>query len=454
MKKLLFMLVGLLGVLVGAAAWFTHRTPSSSNGADEYKVAAVEFGTLIEPVSATGTIQPRDVLTVGAEAPGRVVEVAVDRNQTVCEGDVLLRLDDQLAQEKRKQAERGVAAARAQLDSAKATRDAAEKAFKKMQALPDTVGLKKELDAAQYQFVSAVAGVAAAENQLQAAEDGLEAAELIVKRHLVRVPYRVDAEGGADALPGVGALATSEPQGCPRRRYFVLDRKVSLNQEVAPPQSASLFTLAEDLAHVRIQAQVAEGDVGKVRGGMEATFTVSAYSEHEVRFAGRVAEVRWMPVNQHGVVYYEVVLEADNRKDPNGEWMLRPGMTASVDLTYRKKEGVWKMPVAALNLRLDESRLSAEARARLESGRKRYPGESWKTVWTLGADQKPWPVFVRVGKDGLEGLSDGEFQEVVDWESDLSAKPNPGDPSRVPPVIIHAPPVGKAGLFELPRVKL
>src|SRR5262249_51138942 len=150
MKKLLVMLVGLLGVLVGVAAWFSHRTPASRNGADEYKVAAVEFGTLIEPVSATGTIQPRDTLIVGTEVPGRVVEVAVDRNQTVGEGDVLLRLDDQLAQEKRKQAERGVAAARAQLESAKATRDAAEKAFKKMQALPDTVGLKKELDAAQY----------------------------------------------------------------------------------------------------------------------------------------------------------------------------------------------------------------------------------------------------------------------------------------------------------------
>src|SRR5262249_10370844 len=248
------------------------------NGADEYKVAAVEFGTLIEPVSATGTIQPRDTLIVGAEVPGRVVEVAVDRNQTVGEGDVLLRLDDQLAQEKRKQAERGVAAARAQLESAKATRDAAEKAFKKMQALPDTVGLKKELDAAQYQFVSAVAGVSAAENQVQAAEDGLEAADLIVKRHTVRVPFRVDPETCAHGGPGVGALATSEPQSCPKRRYFVLDRKVNLNQDVAPPQSASLFTLAEDLTQVRIQAQVAEGDIGKVRAGMEATFTVSAYS--------------------------------------------------------------------------------------------------------------------------------------------------------------------------------
>src|SRR6516162_4151421 len=123
MKKLLVMLVGLLGVLVVVAAWFTHRTPSLGNGADEYKVAAVEFGVLIEPVSATGTIQPRDALAVGAEVPGR--EVEVDRNQTVYEGDVLLRLDDQLAQEKRKQAERGVAAARAQLESAKATRDAA-----------------------------------------------------------------------------------------------------------------------------------------------------------------------------------------------------------------------------------------------------------------------------------------------------------------------------------------
>jgi HlyD family secretion protein len=220
--------------------------------------------------------------------------------------------------------------------------------------------------------------------------------------------------------------------------------------------SAHLFTLAEDLARVRVHAQVAEGDIGKVHMKMDARFTVSAYSDSENQFTGVVGEIHWLPANQHGAVFYEVVIDADNQRDPaSGEWMLKPGMTASVDLITRKREHVWKMPAAALNLQLDDSQTGREAKTRLEVGREKYHADRWKPVWTLGSDQKPWPLFVRVaGTNGNDSVGDDQFEQVLEWEAELFPKPDLRAPVNLPWVIIRAPAPVSNEFFKLPKIKL
>jgi hypothetical protein len=208
---------------------------------------------------------------------------------------------------------------------------------------------------------------------------------------------------------------------------------------------------------VRVHAQVAEGDIGKVRVKMDANFTVSAYSDSESKFSGIVGEIHWLPTNQHGAVFYEVIIDADNQRDPtSGEWMLKPGMTASVDLITHKREHVCKMPAAALNLQLDDSQISKDAKTKLDSGHEKYPADPWKPVWILGADQKPWPIFVRVAGPGGNngGNSDEQFEQVLEWEAELYPKPDARYPARLPRVIIRAPVPANTEFFKLPKVKL
>src|SRR5262249_23545410 len=168
-----------------------------------------------------------------------------------------------------------------------------------------------------------------------------------------------------------------------RRKSLIIDSRVKRGQLIGPPLSSSLFTLATDLKHVEVHAQVNESDIGAVRKGLEASFTVSAYSEEDLRFRGKVKEIRPMPANVQGAVYYDTVIEVANQKDPGtGEWRLRPGMTASVDIIRREHKKVWKVPSAALNLQLDPPYQSEAAQAHLEEWRQRKDHEEWRPVWT------------------------------------------------------------------------
>src|SRR6202040_513524 len=109
-----------------------------------------------------------------------------------------------------------------------------------------------------------------------------------------------------------------------------------------------------DLHRMDVHAQVAEGDIGRVKKGLVATFTVTAFSDENIDFHGRVKEIQPMPSNHKGAVYYDTVIDDPNQKDSEtGEWRLRPGMTAAVDIVRREHKNVWKMPTAALNFQME-----------------------------------------------------------------------------------------------------
>jgi hypothetical protein len=242
------------------------------------------------------------------------------------------------------------------------------------------------------------------------------------------------------------------------RKFLVLERKVSLGQLISPPASGHLFTLAGGLDVVQIEAQVAEGDVSKVVKGLTAEFTVASYSDTDLRFQGQVTDVRLSPVNDRGAVFYKVILEARNERDPASKrWRLTPGLTATVDIVRRRHERAWKMPALALSFQPDEAKLSESARAKIRRWQDVKDRDHWKPVWVVGKDHTPWPIFVRTGGEdskGEAGIRDPSFTtEVLEWDPDLAVKPEPGNLATYPQVIIAAP-AEKSGLFNRPAIKL
>lgn len=442
-KKLLVILL-LLGIaLVVGAYWLNHGWPGH-NGEEGFTLAPAEWGSIAETVSATGLVQPQELLAVGSELSGKVVEIfpRAEINQEVHEGEPLLKLDSRLAQLKLDQAKTAFQLAEVDVGRAAAARDAVRIRIQKLRELLEKeVGNQKDLDEAQI--------------QLRVAEIAVREAELKVEQ--ARVAQK-QAQYGLDLTvvrATAGESASAGPSS-PKRTYTIIDRKVVLGQLIGPPASAQLFTLASPLDQMHIHAQVSENDVGRVRQGLPAAFTVYAYTEDDSRFTGKVLEIR-QPNNVHGAVFYDTIIDAANQRDAKtGQWQLRPGMTAAVDIILRKHTDIWKVPTAALSLQLDEHYQSEPARVKLTEWQNRSSQDDWKPVWIVDSQAKPWPLFVRIGGRGATGetgIADGQHDEVLEWDPQLEPKPDPKNRATYPQLITGAPAVKKRGFVE-PNVKV
>jgi multidrug efflux pump subunit AcrA (membrane-fusion protein) len=395
-----------------------------------------------ELVGATGVLQPQEAIVASSPLSGQVVEIypRADVNKTVHEGDPLLRLDDRLARKKLVQAEAAVRMAQSDVTRAEAGREVAR------------IELQRARDWEQNELAPSWS-VELAQRQLQAAEASVEAARAKAGEAQV---VREQAELGLELT--IIRVPTSAPETAAKRSYTILDRKVVLGQLVAPPESAQLFTLAGDVSSLRVHAQVSEDDIGKVHPGLSATFGISAGSKEESAFTGRVVEIRPMPSLLHGAVFYDTGIDVANKRNPRTkEWLLRPGMTVSANIIRRKHVGVWKLPAAALEIELDGQNPSEDANAKLARWRQHANGEQWRTVWILDTTRKPWPVFARTGGKnaaGEEGISDGQYIEVLEWEPELEPQPNSKEPATYPRVIIGKPSPRSSGLLEQPNLKI
>jgi len=458
-KKLLVVLILLGLTLVGGAYWLRGRRQAKVEPI-AYTVAAVETGTLDDVVSATGLVRPREVFVVGSELPGKVVAVLADFNQIVAEGDVLLRLDDRMAKERLQQAETAIKLARVGIKQAESNRDTVEKAVKRLRAMSDEVRNQSDLDLAEGKLRAAEVTVEAARLKLQEAEDGKRQAELGLRLTIVRAPILEDTVTSAATTPpsnhpGTGTLSEGGTPSRPRRSFVVLERKVSLNQMIAPPLQGHLFTLAADLDRMRVMAQVGEGDIEKVRRGMPARFTVSGAGEDSRKYIGKVEDIHLVPANEHGAVYYKVLIDVGNERDKaTREWLLRPGLTASVDIIRRAHPSAWKLPTAALNFEPPAAQQTEAARAKLARLPNVANHDQWQTVWIIGEDSKPWPVFVRTGGKnarGERGIQDGQFTEILEWDAEWKPAPRPGQAAAIQ--VIIGMPAPKKGLFSIPNIK-
>jgi HlyD family secretion protein len=458
-KKLIVVLALLMVVLAGAAVWIS-KSHTSGPGEEGFTFQPVEWGELTDSVTATGPVQPKEVAAVGSEASGKVTQIYpwAEVGQEVVEGMPLLELDRSLAEIRLKQAQDAVETAQTDVTRAEAARESAEVAVNRAKELLKAGGQQRDVDLAESQLKLAKAAVTAAQAKVREAGVAVELAQKGLDLLTVKAP-----------VSGV-----------------ILERKVVLGQLIGPPASAQLFTIATNgLKEVEVHAQVAEGDIPRVQRGQHVEFTVYAYSDGNVRFSNketstdvsnketstndcRVKLIHPAPIKidklEHATaVFYDTVIGARNRPDPKTkEWMLRPGMTASVEIIVRRHEQVWKLPMQALNFQLDEHYQTPEAKAQLADWPKRHgASDDWKPVWIM-KDKKPWPIFVRTGgtyKEGPHkaetGIRDSQYVEVLEWDPELTPRPDPQAPETYPQLIIGEPPVKKPGLFDQPsRFKL
>ncbi len=440
-KKLLLALLFIVLPLAAAAlAWFGRSR--SSRDHEDYITVPVEWGTMSELVGATGLLQPQEVIVASSPLSGQVAEIYPDAdiNKTVQEGDPLLRLDDRLPRKKLAQAESAVRMAQSDIARAEAAVDIARIELQRARDWEQKeLAPSWSVELAQKQLRAAEASVEAARAKATEAQIVREQAELGVELTIVRVP---------SAAPSTAA----------KRSYTILERKVVIGQLVAPPESAQLFTLASDVGSMRVHAQISEDDVGKIYPGLAANFSISADSEEESAFEGQVVDIRPTPSRLHGAVLYDACIDVANKRNPRTkEWLLRPGMTVSVNIIRRTHAGVWKLPAAALDMELDKQDQTEAAKDKLARWPEKANGEQWKTVWIMDATGKPLPVFVRTGGEnvaGERGISDGQCIEILEWDSELERRPNPKEPATYPRVLIGKPSARPSGLFDQPNLKI
>jgi HlyD family secretion protein len=475
-KKLLTLLLLIGAGLVGIVFWLNlpRNRPASEK---IFTYSRVEKGTMIDTISATGVVQiePYRIMLISSEVPGTVVAVPCKVNDRVPEGATLVKLDDRQIRLKweesengLKSAQAGLAQAEAALAQAEAMQKAAQLGLRYQVEIEKKGGFRSERDQAEMKVKAALAGVEAAGAGVKLARTKLEAAgianreaQLVLEKTRIRVPVAQKALARAAAIispplspatqtevvhTSSAAWEKSRSDGV-RADFLILECNVKIGQQVGPSSSTPLFMLARDLERMEVHAQVAEGDIGRVKKGLIATFTVTAFSDENIEFRGRVKQIHPMPSSLKGAIYYDTVIEVENQKEPEtAEWRLRPGMTAAVDIIRREHKNVWKMPTPALNFQMEEAYQSAAARDRVAEWKDR---PEWRPVWIWDGERgEPWPVLIRIGgqdKNGEPGLKDGGFNEVLEWEP---GREPAGD--SFPRVIIDAPQAHSPGFFDRP----
>ncbi|MSQ94359.1 MAG: efflux RND transporter periplasmic adaptor subunit [Gemmataceae bacterium] len=446
MKKWLSILVGISALAGGLYYWLIGIGPQLLSE-KTLAFAEVRRTTIRDIVSATGLVEPRETVVVSSETAGSIVHISGRIGDVVVEGKELAQLDDRQIVLKIEEALNGIKLADAavlQAQAAQAQAVANQKAAQRNLDIQNEIkaagGLRHERELALAQLESAKAGVKAADAGIDVAHAKKQASQTARKEaELVRDMTRI-------RVPGLSFSS----QGLLKREFLILDRKANEGQMVGP-QGGPLFILAGSLDIVEVRAQVAEGDINKIKRELTAFFKIKNYNDEDSEFEGVVKKIRPLASNIKGAVYYDTVIEVKNKKDPKtDEWQLRPGMTASIDIVRYEHQNAWSVPVEALNFALENAYHTAAARTRIAEWKKRPDAKDWHILWVWDQTaQQPTPVFARIGaRSGELALKDAEGNEILEWE--------PGrTPTQTLRVIIKAPPARAPGfLDQSPSVKL
>lgn len=301
-------------IITCAAVSALNRKPQPTR----YVTEKATNGDLVVTVSATGTLEPLKKVDVGIEVSGTIKTVEVDYNAEVKVGQVLARLDTTRLEAQAQQNEAALAAAQAKVLQAQASVEEAEAQLGRLKRVHELSNGKmpsqNELDTAKANLARYRADEASAKASVSQAQASLNVNRTDIGKAVVVSP-----------INGV-----------------VLTRSVEPGQTVAATfQAPTLFTLAEDLTQMELQVDVDEADVGQVKAGQDASFTVDAYPDRI--FPARITQVRYGSETTDGVVTYKTVLNVDN-----SSLALRPGMTATAVITVNKRENVLLVPNSAL----------------------------------------------------------------------------------------------------------
>lgn len=379
--------LALLAVAVVGAGWFFLFNAGNENK-PRYITAPVTRGDMDVTVTATGTLEPLDQVDVSSELSGIVREVVVDFNDPVRQGQTLAELNTDLLEAEVARARALLAAAQSNVEQSKATVAEAKRDYERYKKLlANKATSEQTYDKAKAVQARAIAALASAEADVAVTEADLKLKETNLKKSCICSP-----------IDGV-----------------VLKRNVDPGQTVAASfQAPVLFTIAGDFTSMDLQVDVDEADVGLVATGQTAIFTVDAYPDRT--FSATVTKVRFAPEEIEGVVTYKTQLMVDNR-----DLLLRPGMTATAEISVRAIKDALLAPNEALRFappapQAEETSGGLFSRLvphRPSTNGSREPADAkHKTVWVL-RNGEPTAVPVSVG------LSDGKKTEIKDTALDV-----------------------------------
>ena len=389
-------------VVLIAAALLLYRCTSSSGVT--YQTVPVTRGPITQAVTATGTLNPVQNVQVGSQVSGNIQKLFADFNSTVKAGEVIAQIDPVVFQASVNQADGDLANARAALELAQINETR-------------TQALVAKQNSAQSDLDQATANLHQAEANVKIKQGALEKAQADLDHCTITSP-----------IDGI-----------------VISRNVDVGQTVAASlQAPVIFTIANDLSKMQIDANVAEADVGGVTIDQEVDFTVDAFPTRT--FQGKVVQVRNAPITVQNVVTYDTVIGVSNQ-----DQKLKPGMTANVSIVAAHRDDAVKIPNSALRFRMpDQTPSPAPKRDQSPGGRppgankpggNRQERRIERTVYVLAPGaSKPTAVTIKTGiSDGvtteiLEGVKEGDRVVIGMTESGATQTPasNPfgGGPRR------------------------
>ncbi|MEB3223157.1 MAG: efflux RND transporter periplasmic adaptor subunit [Candidatus Sericytochromatia bacterium] len=384
-----------LGLAGGAGLWWAR---AGGEPQPAYTTAVADRGILEAKVSAAGTVSALVTVQVGSQVSGRIADMLVDFNDTVRKGQVLARLDPRLFEAELARAVASEVSARSALERARIDAEQATRQLARSQTLwGRRLIARADLDAAQASADATRAQVEAA--RAQVAQAGAQAAQ--ARLNLAYTTIASPIEG------------------------TVIARSVDVGQTVAASlQAPTLFQIAQDLRKAQVLAAISEADVGKIRAGMPAQFTVAAYPGEP--FLGKVRQVRNAARTEQNVVTYDAVIDVDN-----AALKLRPGMTANVAFTWASRPAALRVPNAALRFTpAGEGRGEGAAGSRRQ---KLSEDPTRRRVWVLrGGEPAAVPVQTGITDGSLTEIVSGELQagEAVITEAAGGAAGGAGRPGR------------------------
>ena len=381
--------IGLAVLAAAAGGIYFWQAQKESNAAPVYVTEALRKGNLTLTVAANGTIVPTRVVSIGSELSGTVKRVLVDVNDVVKKGQVLVELDTAKLDDQVLRSRAALASAQAQLAQTSATVKESRAGLARFEEVSRLSGGKvpsaTEFDSARATLERAVAGEASASATVAEARATLSTDETNLSKASIRSP-----------INGVVLTRTVDPG----------------NAVAASLQAVTLFTIAEDLAQLRLEVAVDEADVGSVKVGQKASFTVSAYPSR--RYPAKITRVAFGSTKTDNVITYTTWLEVDNT-----DLSLRPGMTAASTIVATERNDVLLVPNTALRFTPAAAAVAAPAasgsvvsklmpRMPPRSGGRRAAGNGSAAVRQIWVLQDGQAVAMAV----TPGISDGRMTEV------------------------------------------
>jgi HlyD family secretion protein len=372
-KKTIIWLTVLVLAAAGAVYFFMSK---KKDQAVTFITAKPQYGYIAKTITATGTIQPEDTVSVGAQVSGVVKNVYVDFNSAVKQGQLLAKVDPSIINEQREQS-------KANLANVKSNLQFQQNNFDRQNKLYNLGAISKaDYQVAVNLYNSAKAAVANAAAQLRLTEKNLSYTDIY------------------SPINGV-----------------VLNRNVSAGQTIASSFNApTLFVIAKDLSKMQVRAAVDEADIGGVRSGQNVTFTVDAFPDDI--FEGKVLEILLHASVSANVVTYPTYVNVDNRS-----LKLKPGMTASISIYTEEDSNVLLIPSRALNFKPDSvllKRCIIRKAQRNTAGvnRNNNPWDSANKLSRENASIRKSYVWVKTGdtlteKRIITGLNDDTYVMVV-----------------------------------------